>query len=178
MLIGVAYALYPMAESAALLYEARAFFGVGIACASTVLLIFTGDYSQEVSRGKWLGGLNFMQGIGAITSSIFLTQVPGLLQERGVDPVSAGAAVFFLAVFIAIIGATVAGLGLKPAPIRRETIRKRPLQQFLAEGFREARKNPLNYTGLCRKYGRAGRYGRGGAHSPFCGWYAIRRTWV
>ena len=142
LLIGVAYALYPMAESAALLYVARAFFGVGIACASTVLLIFTADYSQEVSRGKWLGGLNFMQGIGAITSSLFLTQVPGLLQERGVDPVSAGAAVFFLAVFIAIIGATVAGLGLKPAPIRRETTRKRPLPQLLAEGFREGRKNP------------------------------------
>ena len=52
LLIGVAYALYPLAENAALLYVARAFFGVGIAFASTVLLVFTGDYSQEVSRGK------------------------------------------------------------------------------------------------------------------------------
>ena len=142
LLIGVAYALYPLAESPAMLYVARAFFGVGIACASTVLLVFTGDYSQEISRGKWLGGLNFMQSIGAITSSFFLTQVPGILQARGVDPVSAGATVFFLAVFIAICGATIAGVGLKPAPIRRETIRKRALPALLAEGFREARTNP------------------------------------
>lgn len=142
MLIGVAYALYPMAENPALLYVARAFFGVGIACASTVLLVFTGDYSQEVSRGKWLGGLNFAQSIGAITASFFLTQVPRLLQARGVDPVAAGTAVFFLAVFIAICGATVAGFGLKPAPIRRESIKKQPLRTLLAEGFREARMNP------------------------------------
>ena len=31
LLIGIAYALYPLAESASLLYVARAFFGVGIA---------------------------------------------------------------------------------------------------------------------------------------------------
>lgn len=142
LLIGVAYALYPLAESPALLYVARAFFGVGIACASTVLLIFTGDYSQEVSRGKWLGGLNFMQSIGAITASFFLTQVPRLLQERGIDPVAAGAAVFFLAVVIAICGATVAAFGLKPAPIRREATKKQPLPRLLAEGYREARMNP------------------------------------
>ena len=142
LLIGVAYALYPLAEGVTMLYVARAFFGVGIACASTVLVIFPGAYSQEVSRGKWLGGLNFMQAIGAITASFFLTQVPGLLQERGVDPVSAGTAVFFLAVLIAICGATVAGFGLKPAPIRREGTKQRPLPELLAEGFREARVNP------------------------------------
>jgi len=142
LLIGVAYALYPLAEGPGLLYVARAFFGVGIACASTVLLVFTGDYSQEVSRGKWLGGLNFMQAIGAITASFFLTQVPGLLQERGVDPVEAGAAVFFLAVFVAICGATVAGFGLKPAPIRRAATKKQTLPRLLAEGYREARLNP------------------------------------
>ena len=142
LLIGVAYALYPLAEGPGLLYVARAFFGVGIACASTVLLVFTGDYSQEVSRGKWLGGLNFMQSIGAITASFFLTQVPGLLQDQGVDPVTSVAAVFFLAVFIAICGASVAGFGLKPAPIHREATKRRSLPTLLAEGFREARKNP------------------------------------
>jgi MFS family permease len=142
LLIGLAYALYPMAESPAMLYVARAIFGVGIACASTVLLVFTGDYSQEVSRGKWLGGLNFMQSIGAITSSLFLTQIPTLLQARGVDPVSAGATVFYLAVLIAIIGTAIAGFGLKPAPIRRESIKRKSLSSLLTEGFREARKNP------------------------------------
>jgi len=142
LLIGLAYALYPMAESPAMLYVARAIFGVGIACASTVLLVFTGDYSQEVSRGKWLGGLNLMQSIGAITSSLFLTQIPTLLQARGVDPVSAGATVFYLAVLIAIIGTAIAGFGLKPAPIRRESIKRKSLSSLLTEGFREARKNP------------------------------------
>jgi MFS family permease len=149
LLIGLAYALYPMAESTAMLYVARAIFGVGIACASTVLLVFTGDYSQEVSRGKWLGGLNLVQSIGAITSSLFLTQIPTLLQARGVDPVSAGATVFYLAVLIAIIGTAIAGFGLKPAPIRRESIKRKSLSSLLTEGFREARKNPrtaLAYT--------------------------------
>ena len=142
LLIGVAYALYPLAEGTALLYVARAFFGVGIACASTVLLVFTADYSQEISRGKWLGGLNFMQGIGAITASFFLTRVPGLLQDQGVDPVTSVAAVFFLAVSFAICGAAVAGFGMKPAPIQRETTKRRSLTALLAEGFHEARKNP------------------------------------
>jgi MFS family permease len=107
-----------------------------------VLLVFTGDYSQEVSRGKWLGGLNFMQSIGAIIASFFLTRVPGLLQDQGVDPVTSVAVVFIFAVFIAICGASVAGLGMKPAPIQREATKRRSLPALLAEGFREARKNP------------------------------------
>ena len=143
LLIGVAYALYPIAESPALLYVARAFFGVGIACASTVLLVFTGDYSQEVSRSKWLGGLNFMQSIGAIIASFFLTKVPGLLQGYGVEPVNSIAAVFFIAVFIAVCGASVAGFGMKPAPIHREATKRRPLLSLLMEGIHEARVNPL-----------------------------------
>ena len=96
LLIGLAYALYPMAESASLLYVARAIFGVGIAFASTVLLVFTGDYSQERSRGKWMGGLNFMQSIGAITASLGLTQVPGILQSQGFSSVDSVAAVFII----------------------------------------------------------------------------------
>jgi len=149
LLIGVAYALYPLAESATLLYVARAFFGVGIAFASTVLLVFTGDYSQEATRGKWLGGLNVAQSIGAITASLLLTQVPGILQKRGVDPVDAGAAVFLIAVFIAILGTTIAGVGLKPAVSRPQSMRRAPLRSLLTEGFREARANPrtaLAYT--------------------------------
>jgi len=142
LLIGVAYALYPMAETPALLYVARAIFGVGIACASTVLLVFTGEYSQEVSRGKWMGGLNLMQSIGAITASLLLTQIPSILQSRGVDPTSAGAAVFYLAVFIAIFGTIIAAVGLKPAPIQRDTIKRKSLPKLLMEGFREARINP------------------------------------
>ncbi|SVB03777.1 uncharacterized protein METZ01_LOCUS156631, partial [marine metagenome] len=133
LLIGVAYALYPLAESAALLYVARAIFGVGIAFASTVLLVFTGDYSQERSRGKWMGGLNFMQSIGALTASLFLTQVPGILQNRGVSPIDSVAVVFIVAVLIAVCGTMIAGFGLKPAPIQREKTKKKPLPTLLAE---------------------------------------------
>ena len=149
LLIGVAYALYPLAESATLLYVARAIFGVGIAFASTVLLVFTGDYSQERSRGKWMGGLNFMQSIGAITASLGLTQIPGILQNQGVSPIDSVAAVFIIAVLVAVFGTAIAGFGLKPAPIHRETTKKKPLHILLSEGFREAKLNPkitLAYT--------------------------------
>jgi MFS family permease len=149
LLIGLAYALYPLAESVSLLYVARAFFGVGIAFASTVLLVFTGDYSQERSRGKWMGGLNFMQSIGALTASLVLTQVPGILQNQGVSPTDSVAAVFIIAVLVAVCGTVIAGFGLKPAPIQREKTKKKPLLTLLAEGFREAKKNPritLAYT--------------------------------
>jgi MFS family permease len=143
LLIGVAYSLYPIAESTSTLYLARAFFGVGIACASTVLLVFTGDYSQEVSRGKWLAAMNVMQGLGAVTASFALTKVPGFLQQHyDVDPVSAGAVVFFIAAAIAVVGAIVAGVGLKPATAQRNKVSRAPLSQLFAEGFREARANP------------------------------------
>ena len=84
-----------------------------------------------------------MQGIGAITSSLVLTQIPGILRASGVDLVDAVAAVFLLAVIVAILGTTIAGFGLKPARIRgRESIRRKPLASLLTEGFREARANP------------------------------------
>ena len=39
---------------------------------------------------------------GAITGSLFLTQIPSLLQDRGIDPVSSVAAVFVLAAAISL----------------------------------------------------------------------------
>ena len=142
LLIGTAYALYPLAQSVTLLYVARAFFGVGIGCASTVLLVFTGDYSQEVSRGKWLSGLNVMQSIGAITASFFLTRLPAFLEARGVDSVTAIAAVFLVAAAIAICGCAIAGFALKPARVNRDRTGNKSLPVLLSEGFREARVNP------------------------------------
>ncbi|MFT5137805.1 MAG: MFS family permease [Porticoccaceae bacterium] len=143
LFIGVAYSLYPLAEGPSTLYLARAFFGVGIACASTVLLVFTGDYSEEKSRGKWLAGMNVMQGLGAVTASFALTKVPGFLQQHyDVDPVSAGAVVFLIAAVIAVVGAVVAAVGLKPATAQRNRPNKQPLSQLFAVGFREARANP------------------------------------
>ncbi len=149
LLIGIAYALYPLAESVGLLYVARGFFGVGIACASTVLLVFTADYSQEVSRGKWLGGLNLVQSIGAITASLGLTQVPRILQARGFEVIESVQVVFVIAVLIAALGTAIAALGLKPAPESKAKINKQTLPKLLAIGFRQARADPktaLAYT--------------------------------
>ena len=51
--------------------------------------------------------------------------------------------------WLQIVGTTIAGFGLRPAPIQREKTKKKPLPTLLAEGFREAKKNPritLAYT--------------------------------
>ena len=90
-----------------------------------------------------------MQSIGALTASLVLTQVPGILQNQGVSPTDSVAAVFIISVLVAVCGTVVAGFGLRPAPIRREKTKKKPLLTLLTEGFREAKKNPritLAYT--------------------------------
>ena len=78
-----------------------------------------------------------------------MTQIPGILQKQGFSPTDSVAVVFIVAVMVAIVGTTIAGFGLRPAPIQREKTKKKPLPTLLAEGFREAKKNPritLAYT--------------------------------
>ena len=70
LIMSIAYFCFPLMNDVYQLYIVRAIFAVGVSAASTVLLIFTGDYPQELSRGRMIGIMGMFQGIGVTATSL------------------------------------------------------------------------------------------------------------
>ena len=81
LLMSVAYFCFPLATELYHLYLIRALFAIGVSAASTVLIIYTGDYPQEKSRAKWNGFMGLFQGVGITITSLFLAKMPAVFRE-------------------------------------------------------------------------------------------------
>ena len=90
VLMALAYFCFPLMTNFYEIYFVRAIFAVGVSAASTVLLIYTGDYPQEQSRGRLIGIMGLFQGIGVTVTSLVLVKMPSVFTERGFDPIQSG----------------------------------------------------------------------------------------
>jgi MFS family permease len=83
-----------------------------------------------------------MNGLGVIFMSAGLAQIPGILEGRGVDPVTAGLVMFMTAAVLCLMSVLVFRLGLQGAtPDQTAAVAKPPLRETLLAGARAAR-NP------------------------------------
>ena len=94
VLMALAYFCFPLMTNFYEIYFVRAIFAVGVSAASTVLLIFTGDYPQEQSRGRLIGIMGLFQGIGVTVTSLVLVKMPSVFTDRGFDPIQSGTYTF------------------------------------------------------------------------------------
>ena len=115
IVLGAGYFIYPLAGSQTELVIYRLVFAVGVAMTPVMLSTTIQDTPQEISRGKWLGISNVLQGLGVVVlSTAILSQAPGWFASLGFDAVMAGRLTFWCAacfcVFAAIVlRATLAG---------------------------------------------------------------------
>ena len=139
--LGVGYLIYPMARSELDLFVYRIPLIVGIAMGPVMLSITLQDTPQEVSRGRWLGVNNFIQGIGILLlATLLLTRAPQWYAGLGFDSVTAGRLALWNAALICLIAAVVIRAGLSVstgAQQQKENVRR----QFL-RGVKAGLQNP------------------------------------
>ena len=114
LLMSVAYFCFPLATELYHLYLIRALFAIGVSAASTVLIIYTGDYPQEKSRAKWNGFMGLFQGLGITITSLFLTKMPAIFQEKGFNAIQSGTYTLWIGTFICLTAAILVATMLKP----------------------------------------------------------------
>jgi MFS family permease len=111
---GLGYGLFPFATSLNELLVYRGIFAIGAASLSAQIPTIGNDYTQDRSRGRLFGFTGVMNGLGVIFMSAGLAQIPGLLEGRGVAPVSAGMVMFFAASGLCVLSAMIFRVGLQP----------------------------------------------------------------
>jgi MFS family permease len=139
---GLGYGLFPFATSLNELIIYRAIFAIGAASLSAQIPTIGNDYTEERSRGRLFGFTGVMNGLGVIFMSAGLAQIPGLLEGRGVEPVSAGMAMFLAAGGLCVLSAMIFKVGLQPGlPQTAIKAGKVPLGSTLLAGL-QAMRNP------------------------------------
>ncbi len=138
--MGVAYVLYPLAQSIFELTLYRAVYAVGIGMATGMLGTIIADYPQDVSRGKMVALIGILNGVGVVTVTFTIARLPGILADAGFEPRDAGMYAHWVAAGFCLLTAIVVRLGLKGgAPIHHEE--RPPLRETVMAGVVEAR-NP------------------------------------
>jgi MFS family permease len=140
ILMAIAYFCFPLVTSLYQLYMVRALSAVAVAAASTMLIIYTGDYPQERSRAKWTGFMGLFQGAGVTLTAALLVKMPATLIERGFDPIEAGTYTIWVGTLACLITAVVVFIFMKPG-LKQQKQNKAPLKELLTDGYRVAKKD-------------------------------------
>ena len=138
VIVGIGYALMAQAGSVWQLVFFRMFFAVGAAGATSMLSTVIADYVVNRDRGKANGIQGVMNGLGAMTAVFLLLRLPNWFTQRGMDPVQAGQATYYVAAGLAVLVALLLWLGLKGRGIRQRNQPER-FFELLSEGVKAAR---------------------------------------
>ena len=111
---GLGYGLFPFATTLNELIVYRGIFAIGAASLSAMIPTIGNDYTEDRSRGRLFGFTGVMNGLGVIFMSAGLAQIPGLLEGRGVAPISAGMVMFLAASGLCVLSAMIFSVGLQP----------------------------------------------------------------
>lgn len=126
LLLSLGYFLYPLADSILQLGLFRVVFAAGGAMVLVMFTVLAIDFSQERSRGKWIGFLNLVSGVGVLLMTLFMTRIPGLLENAGYSGAVAGRYTFWTASALCLTAAAVLALGLRRGASRDRTTAGNP----------------------------------------------------
>lgn len=139
--MGIAYALYPFAESVAELTVYRVIYAIGLGSAAGMLQTIVADYPQDRSRGKLVALSGAFNGLGVVVVTIIFGRfVPPALVSAGYDAVEASRITHGIVFLACTISAVVYLFGLKKGtPGAREE--RPPFRDLVVSGLLEGR-NP------------------------------------
>lgn len=139
-LLGIGFAVYPMAETEMQLFGVRIFYAFGFAGAAVMLHVCLAEYSQETSRGRWMGTAGVCNGLGVVLMALLLSRLPSWYVAAGFDSVQAIR--FSYWTFAAYLLALAAVLRLGLSPGTTNVNRRESSLQVATRGFAAARQNP------------------------------------
>jgi MFS family permease len=140
VMLGVGYALYPLATTETELIAYRMVFALGVVGVTSMLATVQADYPQNQDRGKLVGIMGFLQAVGVIILVFSLSKLPQQFVEGGMDTITAGQAALWLFAGVCIFNGFILRLGLKGGVPSTVTTRE-PFLPTLRRGL-EAARNP------------------------------------
>lgn len=138
--MGIAYILYPFADSVVELTAYRVVYAVGVGLATAMLQTIVADYPSNKSRGKANALVGTLNGLGVIVLTVGLGGLMKAFVERGQDAETAGYLAHFFVASLCFISAGVVAAGLKKGTVV-STEQRPPLRTLVVSGFAAAR-NP------------------------------------
>jgi len=139
--MGLAYGLYPFAESIAELTVYRVIYAVGLGASTGMLQTIVADYPQDRSRGKIIALSGVFNGLGVICVTVLFGRlVPPALIEAGYDPIAATRLTHGIVFAACALSSVLYMIGLKKGtPASKEE--RPPFKELVVSGFIEGR-NP------------------------------------
>jgi MFS family permease len=134
------YLIYPLAGSIPELVAYRIVYAVGMSAATVMLHTCIAEYSQNATRGKWMGVVAFVNGVGTVVVALVLAKMPSWFTAAGYSAIDAVRFSMWLVAAYFVFLALLIRFGLQG----RSGFERRDAQgtlALLADGLREARAN-------------------------------------
>lgn len=139
--MGVGYALYPTADTVTELIAYRLIYAIGIATTTGMLATIVTDYPQEESRGKLVGIVGAMNGLGIVFINLVFGSLPERFVASGMDGTEAGEMVHWLVASLCVLSTFALWFGLKDGtPAKEED--KPSIRELAVSAFRQGIRNP------------------------------------
>ena len=139
--MGLGYALYPTADTVFELIVYRIIYAIGVATTTGMLATIVTDYPQEASRGKLVGIVGAMNGLGIVFINLIFGTLPERLVAGGMDGTEAGEMAHWLIAGLCVISTAVLWIGLKDGTPAREKD-KPSLRVLASSALRQGVNNP------------------------------------
>lgn len=139
--MGLGYALYPIASSLTELTVYRIIYAIGVATTTGMLATIVTDYPQEASRGKLVGIVGAMNGLGVVFVNRLFGTLPERFVDNGMSGAEAGEMVHWLVAGLCAVSTLVLWIGLKDGtPLKQSD--KPPVKDLAISAFRQGIRNP------------------------------------
>jgi MFS family permease len=133
--------IYPLAPSADWLYPYRVIYAFGFTAATVMMHTCFAEYSQEVTRGRWMGLCGVFNALGAVLMATVLARLPLWYSDAGLDDIAAIRAAFWTVAAYALLLALVLHIGLRGHGPRLARPRE-SMFRLATKGLAAARHNP------------------------------------
>jgi len=140
LLFAAGFILYPLAETKGQLFAFRFVYAAGFAGATVMLHVCLAEYTQDVTRGRWLGTVGVFNGLGVMLMAFVLSRMPQWYIGLGFDSVQAIRFSYWTLAAYLLVLALVIRLGL--APGKTHINRRESSLKVATRGFAAARENP------------------------------------
>jgi MFS family permease len=137
----LSFVIYPLAGTEAELILYRIIYAVGMTAATVMMSTCFAEYTQDTSRGRWMGLVGVFNGLGVVLMATVLAKMPLWLADRGFDGVTAIRYTFWIFAGLTLLLALLLRAGLQahtPVPGRARLT----LLRQAASGVAAARDNP------------------------------------
>ncbi len=140
VVLALGFVLYPFADSKLELFVYRAFYAVGASAVMVMMHTLFAEYSQEATRGKWMGLVGLSNGLGVTLMALLLAKTPDWYGRLGFTDMEAIRYSFWTFAAYLLFLAGMLRLGLKGHAIR--TRRTENIFKLAVQGFAATRTNP------------------------------------